>query len=92
MNDKRQEKIAKRRADMPRQYRATYDKAVSGKSRKAAQQSFCLECCGWQIKEVYLCTAVACSLWPYRQEPRASQSKPEDNEIEPESKNSEQSE
>ena len=26
----------------------------------------CLDCCGQQSKEVTLCTAFKCALWPYR--------------------------
>lgn len=26
----------------------------------------CLDCCGWQAKEVRLCTCPQCALWPYR--------------------------
>lgn len=26
----------------------------------------CLDCCGWQPQEVRLCTAILCSLYPYR--------------------------
>ena len=62
----RQEKIAKRRADMPKIYRATYDKAVSGKSLRAAVNSFCAECTMWQREEVRLCTSLACPLRLYR--------------------------
>jgi hypothetical protein len=31
-----------------------------------AIRSKCLDCSGWQPKEVRLCQIVACSLWPYR--------------------------
>ena len=27
---------------------------------------YCLECCGWQVREVRLCVANECPLWPYR--------------------------
>lgn len=69
MTPERQAAIAKRRADMPKIYRATYDKAVTGKSLRAAVKSFCAECCMWQRVEVRLCTSLACPLWacrPYR--------------------------
>ena len=62
----REKQIAEHRAQMPRIYRATYDKAVSGKSLRAAANSFCAECCMWQREEVRLCTSLACPLWPYR--------------------------
>jgi len=61
-----EEKIAKRRADMPKRYRNIYDKAMSGKSRAAAMHAFCLECMGWQRIEVELCTSPACPLYAYR--------------------------
>ncbi len=61
-----EEKIAKRRADMPKIYRGVYDQALSGKSRKAAVHSFCLECMGWQRKGVELCTSPECPLFGYR--------------------------
>lgn len=66
MNIERQERIAARWAQMPRIYRATYNRAVSGRSLRAAVNSFCAECCMWQREEVRLCTSLACPLWPYR--------------------------
>ena len=69
MNTDRQEKIAERREAMPRKYRAKYDKAVSGKSLRAAVNAQCLECVMWVSKEVTLCTDLACPLYavrPYR--------------------------
>jgi len=65
-SENRAEKIARHRADMPRIYQATYDKAVSSKSLRATVNSFCAECCMWQREEVRLCTSLACPLWPYR--------------------------
>ena len=62
----RAEKIAERRAQMPRSYKATYDKAVKGKSLRAAINAFCLECVCWQRKEVTLCTDLACPLYAVR--------------------------
>ena len=47
-------------------YRALYEQAMKGKSRKAAQKIGCLECCGWEIKEVFLCSDVGCPHYPYR--------------------------
>lgn len=90
MTDRRQEKIAERLAQMPGQYQAIYRKAVSGRSRKAAMHSFCVECCGYQIKEVYLCTDLGCPLYPYRPRSRVSQGAPESIPKGPESKNSDQ--
>jgi len=65
MNE-RQKNIAERRAQMPKIHRANYDKAMGGKSMKAAIKAFCLECVGWEKEEVRLCTGLACPLWPYR--------------------------
>ena len=50
--------------DVPMRYRATYKRALSGKSPKAAIKAHCLMCCGWQLKEVKLCTAPHCPLYP----------------------------
>ncbi|AQT68781.1 hypothetical protein STSP2_01954 [Anaerohalosphaera lusitana] len=65
-SSKRAEKIAQRRSDMPRSYQAKYARAVSGKSLRAAVDSFCLECMMWQRNEVRKCTSLACPLWAYR--------------------------
>jgi len=85
MSQDRQRQIAERQAQMPKLYRALYDRAVAGKSRKAAMHSFCIECCGYQIKEVYLCTDLGCPLYPYRPCSRvpqvAPQSVPEPSEL-----------
>ena len=61
-----EERIAKRRADMPSAYRNNYDRAMGGKSQSAAIKAFCLECVMWQREEVKLCPSVACPLYPYR--------------------------
>lgn len=66
VTEKRAEKIAKHRAEMPKIYRGIYDKAILGKSLRAAVNSFCAECTMWQREEVRLCTSLACPLWPYR--------------------------
>jgi len=73
---------------MPKMYRGIYDKAVKGKSRKAAMHAQCLECAGWQIKEVFNCTDSGCPLYPYRPRPRISQGAPQDLPNEQESKKS----
>jgi hypothetical protein len=59
-------KIAERRAQMPRSYRATYDRAVKGKSLRAAINAQCLECVCWITKEVRFCTDLACPLYAVR--------------------------
>ena len=60
------EQIAERRNEMPEIHRANYDKAMRGKSMRAATKAFCLMCVQWQKEEVRLCTDLACPLYPYR--------------------------
>jgi hypothetical protein len=52
--------------DIPLKYRKQYQRAMSGKSRKAAMDSFCAECVAYDPKEVRLCTDKGCPLFPYR--------------------------
>lgn len=66
IKEKRQEQIAERRKQMPRAYRATYNRAVKGRSLRAAVNAQCLECVCWQRKEVTLCTDLACPLYAVR--------------------------
>jgi len=68
----RRRQISGRLAQIPKLYRGIYDKAIRGRSRKAAMHSFCLECCGYQIAEVFLCTDLGCQLYPYRPKSRVS--------------------
>lgn len=73
MTGEREARIAERRAQMPRSYRALYDKAVSGKSLRAAINSFCLECVCWATNEVRNCSDKGCPLWavrPYQDVPQ----------------------
>ena len=60
------EKIEKRLSDIPTNYKNTYQKAMTGKSKSAAVKAFCLECMGWQREEVRKCNSIACPLYPYR--------------------------
>jgi len=60
------EAIRQRKMAMPSSYRGIYKRAMTGKSRKASMQAFCLECMGWLRVEVARCTAPACPLYPYR--------------------------
>ena len=62
----REEQITQRREQMPKIHRSNYDKAIKGRSMKAATKAFCLECVQWQKEEVRLCTDLACPLYPYR--------------------------
>jgi hypothetical protein len=66
IQQQRQMRIGERREQMPRSYRATYDKAVSGKSLRAAINSFCLECVCWQIEEIRNCSDLGCPLYAVR--------------------------
>ena len=86
LNELRQMRIGERRAQMPRSYRATYDKAVSGKSLRAAVNSFCLECVCWQIEEIRNCTDLGCPLFAIRPY-QLPQNAREGRSARPESKN-----
>ena len=63
------ELVAERRLQIPRKYRAIYDRAIKGKGLRAAINAQCLECVAWISNEVRNCTDLACPLWavrPYR--------------------------
>ena len=62
MNINRQQKLAQ----IPKAYRANYKKAIHGKSLRACVNAQCLECVCWQIKEIRLCTSLACPLYAVR--------------------------
>lgn len=85
-----EQRIAKRRAGMPRIYRANYDKAMSGKSLRAATKAFCLECVQWQREEVRACPSVACPLYPYRPYRESLKEAPEGGDFGAETTNSEE--
>ena len=75
----RQEQIDRKLADMPKACRGIYRQAVEGRSRKAGIKAFCLECTGWNRKEVSNCTALACPLYllrPYREGSEHSDNRP----------------
>ncbi len=55
-----------KREDVPERYRPMYDRALAGRSRKAAIRAHCLMCVGWDASEVRRCSAPACPLFPYR--------------------------
>lgn len=76
-NANRQERIEQHRAEMPQRYRETYDRAMTGRSRKSAMRVFCAECCGYEIREVHCCSSPECPLFPYRPRSRAPQGAPE---------------
>ncbi len=52
--------------ELPAKYRQLYQRALDGRSRRAAIRAHCLMCCGWQAVEVELCTAPECPLFPFR--------------------------
>ncbi len=62
----RDEQAAERLQHMPRKYRATYRRAIKGRSLRASVNSQCLECVCWQSREVALCTDLGCPLYAVR--------------------------
>lgn len=52
--------------EIPKRYINLYNRAMKGKSRKAAIQYFCASCVGFDYNEVKNCTDQSCSLYPYR--------------------------
>ena len=67
------EQIIMRRKIMPRSFRATYDKAISGTSLRAAVNAQCLECVCWKTKDIRDCTSRACPLYAVRPYQRMQQ-------------------
>ena len=59
-------KIEAKLAQIPQSYRSTYRQVMRGRSLRKAVNAQCLECVGWQRKEVALCTAISCPMYPYR--------------------------
>ena len=87
-SSKSQEQIEKRRKTIPPSHRASYDKAVRGRSLKAGIIACCQECCGHQRSEIQNCSDPACSLYPYRPYQNILQNGLEDRVTAPESQNS----
>ena len=58
--------VTRRLAAMPESHRGTYQRAVTGKSLRAAVTAFCAECVGYDREAVRTCPAVACPLWSVR--------------------------
>ena len=56
-----------REDNIPKRYLKLYKEAKDGRSRKAKIRYFCLECCGFQPKEVKLCTDTGCPFWKIRE-------------------------
>ena len=50
----------------PESMKAVYKRAMTGKSKAACIKAHCLSCVGFDRKEVHLCTASGCALYPYR--------------------------
>jgi hypothetical protein len=51
---------------IPALMRATFARAYTKGSKPAVIKAKCLDCCGYQRKEVGLCPAEACPVWPWR--------------------------
>ena len=58
--------IRDRASQIPKTCLRTYLLAMRGKSLRASINAFCMECVGWDRREVALCTALACPHYPYR--------------------------
>jgi len=67
MDEKRQEKIAERRTQIPKKYRGVYDRALKRGNLRAAVNVQCLECVMWVADEIRQCTDLACPLYVHRQ-------------------------
>lgn len=52
--------------DVPVKYRPMRQRALTGKSRRAAIRLFCLQCTGWSEAAVKTCPATGCPLHSYR--------------------------
>jgi len=68
LDDSQAAQVLKRLSQMPETCRATYTRAMCGKSRGAAVKAFCQECMGWQEfrRGIRDCTVLSCPLYPYR--------------------------
>jgi hypothetical protein len=55
-----------RKLDVPKLYQGVFQRAETGKSLRAAVNAKCLDCAGFQRKEITLCTAETCPLRQYR--------------------------
>ena len=62
--------VARMRANIPDvyhgAYRKVYDKAMTGRSLRAAVNSKCLDCVCWEREEVKKCPSIDCPLYSYR--------------------------
>ena len=64
MTDEKQ--VALHRITVPKKCHSAYDKALSGKSARAAIFQKCLECQNYSSAEVKRCFLPFCPLYPYR--------------------------
>ena len=60
--------VGARLEEMPVTFRGRYIRAMLGKTPTTAIEAHCYECIGWNRGDVGACTALACSLYPYRPE------------------------
>lgn len=51
---------------IPLAYQKNYEKAMSGKSDRAAVKAKCLDCTGYQKNEIAKCPSTTCPLHPRR--------------------------
>ncbi len=76
----RQELIAAQREHVPENCLKIYDKAMEGKSLRAAINARCIDCCAWQKVEVHKCPAMACPLWAVRPYQRLKEARQNPND------------
>ena len=70
-NPENERSVSMRELDVPQKYKTMYDRAMAGRSMKAAIRAHCLYCLGWDPVGVRECTAPWCPLFAYRL-PRSS--------------------
>jgi hypothetical protein len=56
----------KRLLQIPKLFKGLYLKAKTGRSQAAAIRSQCIECVGYVLEEVRVCSDTGCPLWEYR--------------------------
>lgn len=73
----RNPRIIEEERQYPPRARGIYRRAMSGLSRKAAMDAFCIGCMGYNPHLVADCTAPQCALYPYRRgRPRSRATRP----------------
>lgn len=86
---KTKELIEKKLKEVPVKAKILTRKALEGKaSPRGAIKAFCLECVGYERKEIIFCTAPCCPLYEYRPKYQLKQTK--DSTISPTASDSEQ--